>query len=131
MSIALLRESGMAAHVFHEVLGFNLPDAAARGCARRDRLDGARRRTMRVRANITPHAPYSVSPAMFRRSSESLAGATDAVTSVHLGESPEEVEFLRTGGGGIRAALERSGRGTRRGSRRAAGRWNTSSDSGC
>ena len=107
-TVGPLRDAGMAGRVFHEVLGFNLPDAGAvvrAGCDRLAALDtGAT-----VRANLTPHAPYSVSPSMFSEVGRVLAGASDAVTSVHLGESPEEIVFLRTGGGGIRTALERIG----------------------
>jgi aminodeoxyfutalosine deaminase len=108
VTVALLREAGMPGRVFHEVFGFNLPDAAAvvrTGC---DRLAALDTRGV-VRANITPHAPYSVSPEMFAEVERVLAGAPDAVASIHLGESPEEVAFLRTGGGGLRAALERVG----------------------
>lgn len=108
VTVALLREAGMPARVFHEVLGFNLPDDAAvvrTGC---DRLAALGAGDV-VRTNITPHAPYSVSAPMFREIERVLAGSGDAVTSVHLGESPEEIVFLRTGGGGIRTALETIG----------------------
>jgi cytosine/adenosine deaminase-related metal-dependent hydrolase len=108
VTVALLGEAGMAGRVFHEVLGFNLPDAAAvvrTGC---DRVAAATAGAA-VRVNITPHAPYSVSPAMFEEIERVLAEAADAVVSVHLGESPEEIVFLRSGAGGIRTALERIG----------------------
>jgi cytosine/adenosine deaminase-related metal-dependent hydrolase len=108
VTVALLREAAMPGRVFHEVLGFNLPDDEAvvrAGCDRLAALAGEGT----VRANITPHAPYSVSPSMFSEIERVLAGASDAVASVHLGESPEEIVFLRTGGGGIRSALERIG----------------------
>jgi cytosine/adenosine deaminase-related metal-dependent hydrolase len=108
VTIALLREAKMPGRVFHEVLGFNLPDPAAAVRAGCERL-AAVAPDESVRANVTPHAPYSVSPAMFSELERVLGGVADAVTSVHLGESPEEVEFLRTGEGGIRTALERIG----------------------
>ena len=55
---------------------------------------------------VVAHAPYSVSPALFAE----IARSADATPlSIHLGESPEEIEFLRTGRGPIRATLEALG----------------------
>lgn len=55
---------------------------------------------------VAAHAPYSVAPALFR---EIAQRNTDGPLTVHLGESREEVEFLRTGGGPLRRTLERLG----------------------
>jgi cytosine/adenosine deaminase-related metal-dependent hydrolase len=52
---------------------------------------------------IVPHAPYSVSPALLR---EIAAVSGSGPLSIHVGESAEEVEFLRTGGGAWRGLLE-------------------------
>jgi cytosine/adenosine deaminase-related metal-dependent hydrolase len=51
-----------------------------------------------------PHAPYSVSPALL--SALANAGANSVVT-IHLGESAEELRFLRDGTGPWRELLER------------------------
>jgi cytosine/adenosine deaminase-related metal-dependent hydrolase len=56
-------------------------------------------------ASTAPHAPYSTSPELFvalgrERAARRLPG------SVHLGESPEEVEFLMTGGGPMAELLK-------------------------
>lgn len=62
----------------------------------------------RIRVTLAPHAPYSVSPALFR----AIAHDTDAArepSSVHLAESADEVRFLRSGDGPFRALLERVG----------------------
>ena len=106
-TVGLLREAQMPARVFHEVLGFNLPDPGAVVRAACERLAALEPSDI-VRVNITPHAPYSVAPAMFSEIERVLAGS-EAVVSIHLGESPEEIVFLRSGGGGIRAALESIG----------------------
>ena len=57
-----------SAAVFHELLGFNAgrrrSAIVADAQARARRADAASRR---VRPSIVPHAPYSVSPALFRR----------------------------------------------------------------
>jgi cytosine/adenosine deaminase-related metal-dependent hydrolase len=60
-----------------------------------------------VRASLAAHAPYSVAPAVFR----ALRRAMDrdlsvSPCSVHLSESPAEVDFIATGGGPWRALLE-------------------------
>ena len=68
-----------------------------------------------------------------RRCSGDRAGSRrHGRSSVHLGESPEEIEFLRDGGG----PMARAARGARRvesdrGRRPAAGRWSTSIGSAC
>jgi aminodeoxyfutalosine deaminase len=108
ISIPPLLQSGIAAHVFHEVLGFNLPDVTALVRAARQRLsDTAGLDGGCVRASIAPHAPYSVSPALFEAIASELG--TTTISSIHLGESPEEVRFLQEGGGPIQAALEQFG----------------------
>lgn len=92
----VMADGGAAGVLFHEVLGFAPHDAAARAADGADRV--ARAASAGVRAGLAPHAPYSVSPALFAAvARESRARAMPS--SVHLGESPEEVEFLLTGGG--------------------------------
>jgi cytosine/adenosine deaminase-related metal-dependent hydrolase len=103
--LATLNEGVTEAIVFKELIGFNHP-APAEEVARWEAV--VRRTTGRVRASLAPHAAYSVSPALFRE----IAGAVarlDSVLSVHVGESPEEVEFLRSGRGAWRNILERIG----------------------
>jgi cytosine/adenosine deaminase-related metal-dependent hydrolase len=56
--------------------------------------------------SLAPHAPYSVSPGLFAAIRADLDAHPGHVTSVHLGESAEEVEFIRTGQGGWRALLQ-------------------------
>lgn len=105
ISIPPLRQSGMPAHVFHEVLGFNASDVTTLVQAAVQRLNGtAGLIGGSLRASIAPHAPYSVSPALFEAIAAELSVTTRS--SIHLGESPEEVQFLREGGGPIQAALE-------------------------
>ena len=102
----MLHDLGMPAHVFHEVLGFRVTDGTETLAAARRRIDAVGQVEPVVRVSLAPHAPYSVSPALFM----SIAGEMqDAITSIHLGESPEEVHFLRHGGGPIQAALESLG----------------------
>ncbi len=68
-----------------------------------------------VNPGLAPHAPYSVSPDLFRAVSDA-ASSHGLPSSVHLGESPEEVEFLMTGRGGDRRDAQVTwARGTTRG----------------
>jgi cytosine/adenosine deaminase-related metal-dependent hydrolase len=53
--------------------------------------------------------PYSVSPALFAAIRADLDAHSGQVTSVHLGESPEEMEFIRRGSGPWRVLLEELG----------------------
>lgn len=103
VSPRILRDMGMAGHVFHEVLGFNLTDGSQLVDAARARIETVAGIGPDVRVSVTPHAPYSVSPALFRSIADERQGR---ITSIHLGESPEEVHFLNHGGGPIQTALE-------------------------
>lgn len=113
-TIAPLVESGIPAAVFHEVLGFN-PDGAAGIVAGAAAAIAALPSSDRVRVSLAVHAPYSSSPELFRRvrawlDDERLAGSTRSrqahLTSVHVGESPEELQFLDDGSGPWRELLE-------------------------
>jgi cytosine/adenosine deaminase-related metal-dependent hydrolase len=105
----LLHESGMPAHVFYELIGFSHPDSAGRVREARAAADAAASDWSRVRVSLAPHAPYSVSPALFMAIRADVDAHPDSVTSVHLGESAAEVELLREGTGPARVMLERLG----------------------
>ncbi|MCC6670138.1 MAG: amidohydrolase family protein [Planctomycetes bacterium] len=97
----LLRSFRLAGRCFQEVLGFDLgPRAAAIRVAER-RLPGTRR----CPAGLSPHAPYSVSDALFK-----AARRSGMPLQVHLAESEEEVEFVRRGRGPFRDLLAELGR---------------------
>ncbi len=99
-----LAESPLASVVFHELIGFNAADpvgtvdralAAIRGLA-----GGGT-----ARATLAAHAPYSVAPSLLR----AIAGAVERdrlVSSVHLAESADEIEFIATGGGAWKQLLQ-------------------------
>jgi cytosine/adenosine deaminase-related metal-dependent hydrolase len=100
-----LADSPLSATVFFELLGFRAADPAGVVAAARDRL-AALPSANRLQWAIAPHAPYSVSPNLFRAIAAAAAGRP---LSVHLGESPEEIRFLRDGRGPWRDLLERIG----------------------
>ena len=98
-SVAPLKDAGLHAVVFHELLGFNLPHGE-----RIDQTRGARDAARRVggdivRVSIAPHACYSVSPEMFRAIRDELDRSSVRITSIHVGESASEMEFLELGTG--------------------------------
>ena len=111
-AVPILRESGMPAQVFYELLGFNAADPEGRVRQAREAIGGVLRSQPSdgdVRISLAAHAPYSVSPALFNAIRADLDAHKGDVSSVHLGESPDETEFLETGGGVFRRLLEELG----------------------
>jgi aminodeoxyfutalosine deaminase len=105
----LLQEAGMTARLFYELLAFNATDASALVAAAGAAADAAHRAAPMVQVSLAAHAPYSVSPTLFAAIRQHLDAHTGDVSTVHLAESPEEVELLRTGGGGWRDLLQELG----------------------
>ncbi len=100
---AVLADAGMPAVVFHELMGFGVTDGApvvARAVARHAPLE-----SRQVRIVPAPHAPFSVSEALFTAIRDVVRAAPRPLTSVHVGESPAEVELLRSGQGPWRERL--------------------------
>jgi cytosine/adenosine deaminase-related metal-dependent hydrolase len=100
-----LAARGLAAVVFHELISFKTADAPAIV------KDAVARLAMMpssdvLRHTLAPHAPYSVSPGLFREIRTALDRDPHRRTSVHLGESMAEVEFLHDGTGPWRQTLE-------------------------
>ena len=105
VTVPLLREAAMSARLFYELLGFNTDDPAGLVREARARVDRADSTHGDVRVALAPHAPYSVSRALFTAIREDLDAHPGDVSSVHVGESPDEVEFIERGTGGWRDLL--------------------------
>ena len=106
--VAALRAAGIPAVAFRELVGFDEPDPAAlveRTCAELDREAGGN-----PRLRLAAHAPYSVSPALFAALRAAAERRRLWPLSVHVAESREELEFLRSGTGPWRSLLEELGR---------------------
>jgi len=100
-----LRGGDLSATLFRELIGFAAPDPGALVRSATDQI-AALTPAAWLRPAIAPHAPYSVSPALL----QAIAHANGSRPfSIHLGESAQEVEFLRDGTGEWRALLERIG----------------------
>lgn len=97
-ALAELDGSGIA---YHEVFGPHPDQAEAALSGALRRLDELRRFAgPRVRLGLSPHAPYSVSGALFAGVA-SLARALDLPLAVHIAESRDETLLLREHAGGF------------------------------
>jgi cytosine/adenosine deaminase-related metal-dependent hydrolase len=106
ITAGVLAAAAVPAVLFHELLGFAPHDYAARA---RDGANAVQDAAAgQVRAGIAPHAPYSTAPELFQAIAREAA-ARSLPMSVHLGESPEEIEFLMTGTGAIAEMLRSMG----------------------
>ena len=124
-TVSALADAGMPAHVFHELIGFGGVDVDEQVASARRAIDAVAGGAVAddavaydavaydaiavdrdVRLSLAPHAPYSVSPALFAAIRRDLDAHAPTVSTVHLGESPEEVEFLKSGAGPWRTLLE-------------------------
>jgi cytosine/adenosine deaminase-related metal-dependent hydrolase len=101
----VLADSRLSAAIFRELLGFNAPDSE-RVVADAEAQLAALPRLDRLRPSIVPHAPYSVSPALLTAIGRATAGRP---LSIHLGESADELRFLRDGTGAWRDLLGQLG----------------------
>jgi cytosine/adenosine deaminase-related metal-dependent hydrolase len=108
VTVPLLAEAEMPSVVFYELLKFNESDPTGRVERARQQLD-ALPAYADVRTSIAPHAPYSVAPLLFRAIRADLDRHPFEPSTVHLAESAEEVQFLKTGGGPWRELLEEVG----------------------
>jgi len=100
-----LLDSELSAALFRELLGFSSPDPDAVVAGVSGQIADLTPIAW-LRPSIVPHAPYSVSPALLQSIARWSAGKP---LSIHLGESAQEVEFLRDGTGEWRALLEALG----------------------
>jgi cytosine/adenosine deaminase-related metal-dependent hydrolase len=100
-----IADSDLSAVFFRELLGFSVAEPEAVVEAAAEQIASLMPMAW-LRASIVPHAPYSVSPALFEAIARRSAGQP---LSLHLGESRAEVEFLRDGTGEWRALLETLG----------------------
>jgi cytosine/adenosine deaminase-related metal-dependent hydrolase len=103
-----LARSALAGVVFYELIRFNAADPRAVVEQASRQLD-ALMPTERLRCSLAAHAPYSVAPSVLRSIREALARHPALPASVHLSESAEEMEFIRSAGGAWRALLEEVG----------------------
>ncbi len=88
--------------VFHEFIG--LRTERAEEAYQRARQHVALAATDDMHLGLSPHAPYSVQPAFVKRLA-SLSAVGSLPLAMHLAETFEELELLRSGGGPLRELL--------------------------
>lgn len=94
---------------FREVLGFRAGEADrlagdVREATRRAHHELCATGNTRLAPSVAPHAPYSTSARLISALASGYAPAGRGA-SIHLAESPEELEFLATGTGPFRGLL--------------------------
>ena len=100
-----LLDSELSAALFRELVGFAAPDPDALVRQVSEQIADLTPIAW-LRPSIVPHAPYSVSPALMQAIARWSKGKP---LSIHLGESQQEVQFLKDGTGEWRALLEQLG----------------------
>ena len=101
-TLPALAAAGLGGVVFHELLGFNVVDAATMVRDAWNTVD-ATAAPPGVVLTVAAHAPYSTSPPLI---AEIARRRRHGPLAIHLGESPEEIEFLQTGRGPFRELLD-------------------------
>ncbi|MBA3269772.1 MAG: amidohydrolase family protein [Acidobacteria bacterium] len=99
VSVEPIRAAGLSGIVLHELLGFKSTTGQLVEDTRPYRAAAARLGGDAVRVSVSPHAPYSVSPELFRAIRAEVNESDVPVTSVHVGESVGEIAFLQDGTG--------------------------------
>jgi cytosine/adenosine deaminase-related metal-dependent hydrolase len=107
---AALDEAGMRGIVYREVFGPDPAQCAQEMDGLRLAVDGLRRdhENDRVRIGVSPHAPYTVSDALFAAAAEH-AVAEGLPMAVHAAESQVEEALVRAGAGDFAAGLRARG----------------------
>jgi cytosine/adenosine deaminase-related metal-dependent hydrolase len=100
-----LAASKLHAVIFRELIGFNGHRAAPLVEQAIAEL-ASQTPASNVRMTLAAHAPYSVSPALFRAIKQTRRADGVMPCSVHVGESREELTFLVQGGGPWQGLLE-------------------------
>jgi cytosine/adenosine deaminase-related metal-dependent hydrolase len=98
-SVGVMAAEGMHGLVFHELLGFRETSGALIERTEAQRRAARMRGAPRVRLSLAPHAPYSVSPELFQAVRAAVSASDEPRTSIHVGESTEEMELLLDGTG--------------------------------
>ncbi|MDQ2730337.1 MAG: amidohydrolase family protein [Armatimonadota bacterium] len=111
-SLAPLIESGLRAVVFREALGFGLEREAAAHEVGANWLaksgETLHQSNGRVRLGLSPHAPHSTSPAIYRDYCQ-MAAEAGCLVATHVSETREELEFIERGTGVFRRLLDARG----------------------
>jgi 5-methylthioadenosine/S-adenosylhomocysteine deaminase len=102
-------DSGMRGIAYHEVFGPDPAQAVSAMAAARDTIALLREReTGHVRVGVSPHAPYSVSDALYRAVA-AFARHERLPIAAHIAESHDEQDLVTRGEGTFAARLQARG----------------------
>ena len=103
-------DAGMKGIVFHEFLGINAKEVESIFDKRMNRIseykDYEGESNEFVRHGLSPHSPYSTSVDLYEKIT-SYGSLNYWKVATHLLESPEESQFLETGGGAFQKMFEK------------------------
>ena len=103
LTVNLKRSSDMQYFTFVELYGFaavRAEEVWLKGVNEFMHLRSFRLPEKQLQCTIAPHAPYSVSDLLFDKIN-AASGQREAISTIHLAESEDEVEFLMHGTGKI------------------------------
>jgi len=109
VAMTAMRDAGVRGIVYQEIFGPNPADAA--DCVRslEEKVSGLRYlETELVRLGVSPHAPYTVSDALFR-SVTAFARAQSLPMAIHIAESELETQLVANAAGAFADGLRKRG----------------------
>ncbi len=104
LSARMLLDAGLAGVVFLESLGFQ-EERVSPTLLKLEKLLAAFPEQPDMLPGLSPHAPYSTSPALYRQITK-MAGDSYPLCT-HLAETPEEVKFVQSGDGVLADLLKK------------------------
>ena len=110
VTMRILAESGMRGTVYQELFGIDDREPVAPILSALDEKIAAHRRleSGRVRVGVSPHALYTIRPALFAALRDYLQ-AEQLPTSIHVAESPSESRLIEQGAGEFAEMFARRG----------------------
>jgi 5-methylthioadenosine/S-adenosylhomocysteine deaminase len=109
VGLQAMREASVRGIVYQEVFGPDPSQCEKAIADLREKVAGLRYlETPLVRVGVSPHAPYTVSDALFKATAN-LARELKLPVAVHIAESSLEAELVAEGSGGFAEALRRRG----------------------